>query len=61
MAVADDIRASSDTLFASQAARRKANMGQYIRWGLLFLGGILMVMPIVYMISTSLKWPHEIM
>ncbi|WP_245417951.1 carbohydrate ABC transporter permease [Cohaesibacter celericrescens] len=35
-------------------------MGQVIRWILLFSGGILMVMPIVYMISTSLKWPHEV-
>ncbi|MDJ1015929.1 MAG: carbohydrate ABC transporter permease [Paracoccaceae bacterium] len=60
MAAVDDIRASSDTLFESRAARRKANMGQYIRWSLLFLGGIMMVMPIVYMLSTSLKWPHEI-
>ncbi len=35
-------------------------MGQIIRWLLLFVGGILMVMPIAYMISTSLKWPHEV-
>ncbi|MEC8041979.1 MAG: carbohydrate ABC transporter permease [Pseudomonadota bacterium] len=35
-------------------------MGQILRWGLLFFGGILMVMPIAYMISTSLKWPHEV-
>ncbi len=35
-------------------------MGQIIRWLLLFAGGILMVLPITYMISTSLKWPHEI-
>ncbi|MEP2978262.1 MAG: carbohydrate ABC transporter permease [Lentilitoribacter sp.] len=35
-------------------------MGQIIRWLILFAGGILMIMPIVYMISTSLKWPHEV-
>jgi multiple sugar transport system permease protein len=35
-------------------------MGNYIRWALLFLGGIAMVMPLAYMISTSLKWPHEV-
>nr|WP_253913314.1 carbohydrate ABC transporter permease [Pseudoruegeria sp. HB172150] len=35
-------------------------MGQIIRWTILFLGGILMVMPIAFMISTSLKWPHEV-
>ncbi|WP_299484287.1 carbohydrate ABC transporter permease [uncultured Roseibium sp.] len=35
-------------------------MGQILRWLILFLGGLLMVAPIAYMISTSLKWPHEI-
>ncbi|MGI3127386.1 carbohydrate ABC transporter permease [Nitratireductor aquimarinus] len=35
-------------------------MGQFIRWVLLFGGGILMVMPIVFMISTSLKFPFEV-
>lgn len=29
-------------------------------WTLLVLGGIAMIMPIVYMLSTSLKWPHEV-
>jgi len=61
MAVADDIRPSTEALLTRrQAPKRPANMGQIIRWGLLFLGGILMIMPIVYMISTSLKWPHEV-
>ena len=36
------------------------NPGKIIRWTLLFMGGVVMVMPIVYMLSTSLKWPHEI-
>ena len=27
---------------------------------ILLFGGILMIMPIVYMLSTSLKWPHEV-
>lgn len=31
-----------------------------IRWTLLFMGGILMIMPIIYLLSTSFKWPHEI-
>ncbi|MCJ8322422.1 MAG: carbohydrate ABC transporter permease [Hyphomicrobiales bacterium] len=31
-----------------------------IRWTLLFMGGILMIMPIVYLLSTSFKWSHEI-
>ncbi|MGJ8529604.1 carbohydrate ABC transporter permease [Maritalea sp.] len=30
------------------------------RWILLMAGGVLMVLPIIYMLSTSLKWPHEI-
>ena len=61
MAAADsDVRASSGTLLAAQAPRKPADLGQIIRWLLLFAGGIMMVAPIAYMISTSLKWPHEI-
>ena len=60
MAVAEEIRPTSEALLTRQAARRKASTGQTIRWMLLFLGGIAMVMPIAYMISTSLKWPHEV-
>ena len=60
MAVAEEIRASSDTLLSAKSSRKPANLGQFIRWALLFIGGILMVMPIAFMISTSLKWPHEI-
>ncbi|PRY26167.1 carbohydrate ABC transporter membrane protein 2 (CUT1 family) [Aliiruegeria haliotis] len=54
------IRASSETLLATKAPKRPANMGQILRWLILFLGGIAMIMPIVYMLSTSLKWPHEV-
>ncbi len=54
------IRASSKTLLASGTPRKSASTGQVIRWLILFVGGVLMVMPIAYMISTSLKWPHEI-
>jgi len=39
---------------------RRIGWGQPIRWVLLLLGGIAMVMPIAYMLSTSLKWPHEV-
>ncbi|MDA8747450.1 carbohydrate ABC transporter permease, partial [Litoreibacter sp.] len=56
---ATDIRASSATLDRS-AITKPRNMGQIIRWMILFLGGIAMVMPLAYMISTSLKWPHEV-
>ena len=55
-----EIRASSKALLASGTPRKSANAGQVIRWLILFAGGVLMVMPITYMISTSLKWPHEI-
>ena len=55
-----DIRPTTDALLKSSAVRRPANMGQILRWLLLFIGGVLMVMPIAYMMSTSLKWPHEV-
>ena len=55
-----DIAPTSATLLMAKPAPRSRNMGQIIRWLLLFAGGIAMVMPIAYMISTSLKWPHEV-
>lgn len=60
MSSTDTIRASSTTLLAAKPSKKPKNMGQIIRWLILFAGGILMIMPIVYMISTSLKWPHEV-
>ena len=60
MSSTDTIRASSATLLAAKPSKKPKNMGQIIRWLILFAGGILMIMPIVYMISTSLKWPHEV-
>ncbi|MEM8658883.1 MAG: carbohydrate ABC transporter permease, partial [Pseudomonadota bacterium] len=62
MTTADDltIKASSQALLSSGTAPRKRNLGQVIRWMLLFGGGILMVMPLAYMISTSLKFPFEV-
>ncbi|MHA3913551.1 carbohydrate ABC transporter permease [Halovulum sp. GXIMD14793] len=54
------IRASSETLLSTRAAQSRASFGQTLRWLLLFGGGVLMIMPIVYMFSTSLKWPHEV-
>jgi multiple sugar transport system permease protein len=56
----DTIQASSATLLDTRASAKPRNMGQILRWGLLFFGGLLMIMPIAYMISTSLKWPHEV-
>jgi multiple sugar transport system permease protein len=55
-----EIRASSTALLEAHAPARKRNMGQIIRWLIVFLGGVLMIMPIIYMLSTSLKWPHEV-
>ncbi|PHQ97977.1 MAG: sugar ABC transporter permease [Marinosulfonomonas sp.] len=57
-----DIKASSRTLekAAPYAYAKRRDPAQIIRWTLLFLGGVVMVMPIVYMMSTSFKWPHEI-
>ena len=62
MAATDDltIRATSDTLLTTKAARKPRNMGQIISWIVLFLGGIAMVAPLAYMISTSLKFPWEV-
>jgi len=60
MAVTEQVRATSDSLLTVSAPKKPANMGQIIRWLILFGGGVLMVMPIAYMISTSLKWPHEV-
>ncbi|MEE9428629.1 MAG: carbohydrate ABC transporter permease [Paracoccaceae bacterium] len=59
---ATDIKASSNTLDAARSSQSKGPRDpmQIIRWTLLFLGGVVMVMPIVYMLSTSFKWPHEI-
>lgn len=54
------IKASTDTLFSGSSRQPRRNAGQLVRWLLLFGGGVLMVMPIVFMISTSLKFPFEV-
>jgi multiple sugar transport system permease protein len=40
--------------------RFPARPGRIVLWTVLFLGGIVMVSPIVFMISTSLKYSHEV-
>ncbi len=60
MAVVEEIRPSSDALLKTRQPKRPANMGNYIRWLLLFFAGFALVTPLAYMISTSLKWPHEV-
>ena len=46
------------SLAGARTTRRWA--GRSIAWGLLLLGGVLMVMPLVYMLSTSLKSNAEV-
>ncbi|NRB14922.1 MAG: carbohydrate ABC transporter permease [Rhizobiales bacterium] len=57
-----EIKASSATLdrAAPYAFKKTMKPSTIIRWTLLFMGGILMIMPIVYLLSTSFKWSHEI-
>ena len=56
------IKASAATLNAAKPYNYNKRMepAQIIRWTILFLGGVVMIMPIVFMMSTSFKWPHEI-
>ncbi|MAX72869.1 carbohydrate ABC transporter permease [Alterinioella nitratireducens] len=54
------IRATSAALLEGTRAKQRRSLGQTIRWLLLFAGGIAMIMPIAYMLSTSLKWPYEV-
>ncbi len=39
---------------------RSIRPGRIIAWTLLLMGGIAMVMPLAFMVSTSLKFPHEV-
>ncbi|MFK8036097.1 MAG: carbohydrate ABC transporter permease [Hyphomicrobiales bacterium] len=57
------IKASSETLLknsSSTSVKPPKNYAQFIRWLLLFGGGILMITPIIYMLSTSFKFPFEV-
>ncbi|MBL1420593.1 MAG: carbohydrate ABC transporter permease [Alphaproteobacteria bacterium] len=45
---------------STYAYKNSLKPASVIRWTLLFMGGILMIMPIIYLLSTSFKWPHEI-
>ncbi|WP_051213383.1 carbohydrate ABC transporter permease [Maritalea myrionectae] len=62
MANTAEIKVTADALDKAAPKRhaRKQDPAAILRWILLMGGGILMVLPIVYMLSTSLKWPHEI-
>ncbi|MGF6232951.1 multiple sugar transport system permease protein [Inquilinus ginsengisoli] len=39
---------------------RRIRPGRVVAWTLLMMGGIVMVMPILYMLATSFKFPHEV-
>jgi multiple sugar transport system permease protein len=54
--------AASEALFtpAGKATLRDVRPGRAIAWTLLFMGGVLMVIPIFYMVMTSFKLPHEV-
>ena len=39
---------------------RRVRPGRVVAWTLLLMGGIVMVMPILYMFATSFKFPHEV-
>ncbi len=60
MTAADSLDHNSQMTSLRSAAKRKRSQAQFIRWLLLFTGGIAMVMPIIYMLSTSLKYPFEV-
>ncbi len=55
-----EVRPTADTLLTERTTRPPRNWGQFVRWLLLFAGGIAMVMPLAWMLSTSFKWPHEV-
>ena len=61
MAVAGEleVRPSSAALL-QQSTVGSRNWAQVLRWLILFGGGVLMVMPLAYMMSTSLKFPFEV-
>ena len=57
------IKASSETLLNTRGGagvRPPRNYAQFIRWLILFGGGLLMITPIIYMLSTSFKFPFEV-
>ena len=45
---------------AVMAYRRPIAPARIASWTLLFLGGVIMVTPLLWMFSTSLKYPHEV-
>ncbi|SFL14420.1 carbohydrate ABC transporter membrane protein 2, CUT1 family (TC 3.A.1.1.-) [Pseudovibrio ascidiaceicola] len=60
MAFSDTLNTSKSASSLRSSARRKRSQAQFIRWLLLFAGGIAMIMPIIFMLSTSFKYPFEV-
>lgn len=54
-----EIKASSASLMQAPAAKGPRDPWAVLRWTLLAMGAIVMVMPIVYMLSASIKYPFE--
>mgnify|MGYP002629998215 CR=1 FL=1 len=54
-----DIRASSASLMQAPTAKGPRDPWSVLRWTLLAMGAIVMVMPIIYMLSASIKYPYE--
>jgi multiple sugar transport system permease protein len=60
MAFSETLDTGKSAASLRSSARRKRSQAQFIRWLLLFAGGIAMIMPIVFMLSTSFKYPFEV-
>ncbi len=54
------VNASADAQLSASRPASRHNYSHYLRWLVLFIGGVLMIMPIAYMLSTSFKYPHEV-
>lgn len=54
-----EIKASSASLMQRRVAKGPRDPWAVLRWTLLALGAIVMVMPIIYMLSASIKYPFE--
>lgn len=54
------VKPSTDALMKVYRPPVKRSYGQYVRWLILFCGGVIMIMPIAYMLSASFKYPFEI-
>ena len=59
MSTTEIIRPTTAGLMEKRSKPAKANMGQILRWLVLFGGGVLMIMPTAHMITTRLIWRME--